>query len=451
MERTRLLATSLCRNVNVRQTLFYIPHEILGLPAFGVGWLLFLWGALAIGWIVWSVKKSGWSSEVKELLPFLLVTGIAIVWVLPHLEARAPDGTPLGLPIRGYGTLLLLGVISGWGLAAWRAGQRGLSLDSMVSLGWRVLIVGIVSARLFFVIEYWSEFQQPTWGQTVAKIIQFTEGGLVVYGSLIGGFVAFVWFARQKRLSIFALGDIIAPGVVLGMAIGRIGCLMNGCCYGGECHRGAWSIQFPRYSSIQQEVISPPYGHQLTTGRLHGFLLGHNEFNQPLVRAVDPNGPAENAGLVAGVRIASLNRIPTPNRAVAEEVLANSGPDISLELADGQVLKWNIGKLPDRSRPVHPSQIYGAISGFLICFLLLVSEPFFNRRGATMTLLLTVYPIVRFLEEMIRDDEPAQWGTALTISQLISLFVLVAALVTWYFVFRGARPPHRSAADPATA
>jgi phosphatidylglycerol:prolipoprotein diacylglycerol transferase len=226
---------------------------------------------------------------------------------------------------------------------------------------------------------------------------------------------------------------------------------MNGCCYGGECHLEKGCVQFPKYSSVEQQVLSPPYRHQLATGRLHGFVMSANQAGQPLVRSVDPRSAAEDGGLTAGVRIAEINGIATEKIDVAEEVLLHSGPDISITLADGQRLKWTIGAMPPQSRPVHPSQFYAAISGFLILFVLLTIEPFFDRRGALMATLLTLYPVVRFLEEIIRDDEPTQWGTALTISQLISVVVLLGGLVTWYFVFRKEIGERRAPAKTAAA
>ena len=92
------------------QTFFFIPDRIFGVPVFGLGWLLLVWGVVSTVWVAWSAKKSGWSAAVKELAPFLLVTAAAILFLFPRLEVRSPTGTVLGLPIRGYGTLLLCAV-----------------------------------------------------------------------------------------------------------------------------------------------------------------------------------------------------------------------------------------------------------------------------------------------------------------------------------------------------
>lgn len=417
------------------QTFFLFPHSVFALPVFGLGWALIIWVIGTSVWIWRRLKMRGWTAETREPLPWLLVVGLVIAFVLPRLEAKGPNGDVLGLPVRGYGTFMALGVMGACGLTVYRGTRRGLSLDTMSSIALPVILAGIVGARLFFVIEYWENFQMPSWSATLLEIVKFTEGGLVVFGSLIGGFLAYVWFAVRHKLPMLVLGDVIAPGVILGMAIGRIGCLMNGCCYGGLCEHGAWGIQFPRFSAVEQRVVSPPYSHQLAEGQLHGFLMESRD-DQPFVKAVDPGSAAELQGLRAGGRIVAINGIETPTTADAHNVLIRSGPDISLSLSDGQHLKWTIGVLPDKSRSVHPTQIYSSIGGFLICMVLLSAESFLNRSGAVIAMFLTLYPLVRFLEEMIRDDEPGQLGTSLTISQLVSLGTLGAALVMWWAVAR---------------
>ncbi len=77
------------------------------------------------------------------------------------------------------------------------------------------------------------------------EVLKFTEGGLVVYGSLIGAGLAFLVYCKKHKLPMLKLADIIAPSLVIGLAFGRSGCLLNGCCYGGVCDK-PWAITFPR-------------------------------------------------------------------------------------------------------------------------------------------------------------------------------------------------------------
>ena len=92
-----------------------------------------------------------------------------------------------------------------------------------------------------------------------------------------------------------------------------------------------------------------------------------------------------------------------------------------------------------RSLPVHPTQIYSSISALLLCLFLLAYHPFRRRDGVVFGLLITIYPIIRILLEVIRTDEAPQLGTGLSISQLISILLLTAVVIYWSYVLR--KPP----------
>jgi phosphatidylglycerol:prolipoprotein diacylglycerol transferase len=132
--------------------LFRIPYVWGGVPMFGVGVLLAVWAvASAIG-LGLLVRRQGWSAEVWSLVPVVAILGAAILF-LPRLF---PDG----LPIRGYGVMVLLGAVSGVVLAIYRARQVGLHPDVIMSLAFWLFVCGILGARLFYVIEYWEEMFQ---------------------------------------------------------------------------------------------------------------------------------------------------------------------------------------------------------------------------------------------------------------------------------------------------
>src|SRR5690606_29277570 len=116
-----------------------------------------------------------------------------------------------GLAIRGYGMMLLLAVAAGVGLTMYRARRVGVNPEIILSLGTWFFIWGILGARAFYVIEYWDRFQKPTLVQTLFAIINLTQGGLVVYGSLLAGGAALVVFIRKYHLPGLALADLIAP------------------------------------------------------------------------------------------------------------------------------------------------------------------------------------------------------------------------------------------------
>ena len=89
-----------------------------------------------------------------------------------------------------------------------------------------------------------------------------------------------------------------------------------------------------------------------------------------------------------------------------------------------------------RSLAVHPTQLYSTIDALILCVLLLCYDRFRRRDGELTALMITVYPITRFLIERIRTDEAAIWGTGLHISQNISLGILAVAVCLWIYILR---------------
>ncbi len=215
----------------MRRTLFYIPHEIGGVPVFGWGWALLIWLVISGAILLWSARRNGWQRELRGQLPMILLVSAAVVFVIPRVEEpivdRAwiipPVAATAGLPIRGYGVMLLLAVVSGVTLAAVRANRAGLSAEVIMGLAFGMVVGGIVGARLFFIIQYWQLLQGETWRQTLGNLLSVDKGGLVVYGSLIGAAVAFLWFCRHHRLPALPLGDLIARKSRFGPGVGPRG------------------------------------------------------------------------------------------------------------------------------------------------------------------------------------------------------------------------------------
>ncbi|MDA1054145.1 MAG: prolipoprotein diacylglyceryl transferase [Planctomycetota bacterium] len=427
----------------MRQTLFYIPHEVLGVPVFGLGWALGLWLAFSVILLIVLSRQRGWTAEIAGNLPLLAIFGIALYAILPMLEVRPPGLEPLGLPIRGYGMFVLAGIVAGMSLSIYRATQMGIDPELIYSLAFWMFAIAIAGARLFYVIQKWSEFKRETLVETVGAIMKFTEGGLVVYGSVIGGILALYLFSRRRQISMFELGDVIAPGMAIGLAFGRIGCLMNGCCYGGVCDGWPLAITFPKYSSDQLEQLSPPYAHQyslgLVSGELYGFQLGVDSHGKPTVNTVTRGSAAEQAGLRAGVTIAMINGTIVSTLSDARQMLLRGRPQIQIVTTDDDSISWHVDTIPTHSQPVHPTQIYSSINAALLCLVVWFAYPFRRRHGDILLLLFGLYSITRFLLEAIRTDEGGQLGTSFTISQLVSLGVLALCVGLWLVLLRQPR------------
>jgi phosphatidylglycerol:prolipoprotein diacylglycerol transferase len=127
--------------------------------------------------------------------------------------------------IRWYGIMVVLAVIAIIGISLLEAKRVGIAEDHIYSLGAYAVIGGIVFSRVIHVIDKWDYY--------IAHPMQiFNFEGLAVYGAVIGVVLAIIIYCLAKKLSIWLIADIISPGALVGMAIGRIGCVLNGCCYG---------------------------------------------------------------------------------------------------------------------------------------------------------------------------------------------------------------------------
>ena len=437
----------------MHQTLFRIPNQLFGLPVFGFGLLLAVWAVLGIGTFVWVGRRQGFRHpDTLNYIPLLAILGLAIWYIPPMIK------DDLGIPIRGYGVLLLTAIVAGAGLSVWRARQRGLDADHVLSIVLWGVVPGIVGARAFYVIEYWDRFHRDTLGQTLGAIVNITEGGIVVYGSLIGALLGFGYYAWKQKMRLLAVLDLLTPGMLLGLSIGRIGCLLNGCCYGGLCEH-PWAVHFP--------AGTPPYAHQvehhqipypereaLVQGEtyLNGLKLPTNPLAPPVIVDVEPGSPAEAAGMQPGQTIARINKrapvemvrkngkeVAIPRAGIAQELLWQTygqGSEIVVVTDDGFVAGWPLTGPPPATLGVHPTQLYSAIDALVICLFLLAWDPFRRRDGELLALFLTIYPITRFLMEMIRTDEP-KWQVgplALTIGQIVSLCLFALAAGLWTYL-----------------
>jgi phosphatidylglycerol:prolipoprotein diacylglycerol transferase len=136
-------------------------------------------------------------------------------------------------------------VALGFAAGLWTASRRGLRefvpAEKVLDLGPWLIIGAILGARLLYVITFW---QEEFAGKPIFSVLMVWRGGLVYYGGLIGASLACMLYARLKHLPLWKIADILAPSIALGQAFGRIGCLLNGCCYGRPCTL-LWAIRFP--------------------------------------------------------------------------------------------------------------------------------------------------------------------------------------------------------------
>lgn len=240
-------------------TLFHIPSRLTvagwSLPLFGAGLLLAAWAIVGAVVVARSLAARGWKETLAALGVPLVVMGGLVGVVLPALD----DGQ--GVPVRGYGAMLLAAAAAGTWLSIRRGRAAGFDAETILALGMEIFLWGLVGARLFYVVEYHEQFFRPgesLWA-AIPRILNLAAGGLVVFGSLPTAGLAAWRFARRRGLPVLPLADCIAPGLLVGLALGRIGCFLNGCCYGGPCDV-PWAVTFP--------AQSPPWLDQAARGLL---------------------------------------------------------------------------------------------------------------------------------------------------------------------------------------
>ena len=187
--------------------------------------------------------------------------------MLPELFRIGP------FPIRTYGLMLALAFLFGVWSVRRATARDGKPFEPYLNIAYIMIFGGIIGARLAYVIMHWSDFAgnllsafNPFHGD------QFGIAGLNLYGGVVTALVLSYLYIRYKRMSVLEVFDYFAPALALGIGIGRIGCFLNGCCFGTPTEL-PWGVVFPP-GSIPDSVFGavPLHPAQLYTS-LYGFGL----------------------------------------------------------------------------------------------------------------------------------------------------------------------------------
>src|SRR5438105_2145934 len=168
---------------------------------------------------------------------------------------------PNGIPIYGFGLMLFLSFIACTAFVTWLGKREGFDKDRIYDLAFWVFIGGIIGARIVYMIQY---------DVPIGDWYKIWQGGIVFYGSALGGWagygLAWLWqrYAKHVHINTWKLADVVAPVVCVGLAIGRIGCLLNGCCYGHVCPD--CGVRFPTLTAPARELVVMKEGYQTSAG-----------------------------------------------------------------------------------------------------------------------------------------------------------------------------------------
>jgi phosphatidylglycerol:prolipoprotein diacylglycerol transferase len=157
------------------------------------------------------------------------------------------------LTIHWYGIMVAAGFLVGLWSARGRAVREGFAPELAVDFGPWLLVGAIVGARLLYVVSYWDvAFAGKPWWE----VFMIQKGGLVYYGGFVGAVCGAAIFCRKRGISFLKAGDLLAPSIALGQVFGRIGCYLNGCCYGFPTDV-PWACHFPHYHETHGIGVHP--------------------------------------------------------------------------------------------------------------------------------------------------------------------------------------------------
>ena len=264
----------------MRQVLFYIPVHAdspLGLPGWVV--LLMTW-AVFCGYSLRRVWKegNGLTDEFRSTLFFcgMVAAGLIFLGSGIFTSDPNPDGSPgpfpiQRLPVFGYGAALVAGVVGSMWVGGRRAKLVGVEPQFARDLTVMLVLAGVIGSRLFHIVQYsdrvFDRCVSPF--DYVKAAVMLPDGGLTLYGGLILASLTYIAVCRFKGVNAVKFADAAVPAVFVGIAFGRLGCFLNGCCYGGRCEL-PWAVQFPQGSAAWSALVSRGY---LPEDALHTMSL----------------------------------------------------------------------------------------------------------------------------------------------------------------------------------
>ncbi|MFA5113411.1 MAG: prolipoprotein diacylglyceryl transferase [Candidatus Margulisiibacteriota bacterium] len=152
-----------------------------------------------------------------------------------------------GFTLHAYGLMVALGLGIGVALIAYFAWRyEKIAPETILDLALYCILGGIAGARLLYVAGQWEYFAEHP-----LEIVMLQNGGLVFLGSFLVGIPLLAFLVKKRKLSLLKVLDATAPGISLGYAIGRLGCFLNGCCFGLPTDL-PWGLVFPAGSLAAQ-------------------------------------------------------------------------------------------------------------------------------------------------------------------------------------------------------
>ncbi len=315
------------------------------------------------------------------------------------------------LTVKSYGTMMVIAFLAAVTLI--RRLSRSFTPDPqyITNAALYSLIAGVIGARLFYVIHYFDQFQGR-----LLSVFAIWQGGLELLGGILSAIAVIGFYCRYHKLPVRRYLDILAIGLMLALVFGRIGCFLNGCCF-GKLTNLPWAVRFPygSYAYCSQIYPNPERNRPQPQLKLPDEFFGYYE---------------EEGKRVYGLK---------PYKDLTQEQ------------------KYMVDKGPYRCLPVHPTQLYSSVKGAFLALILYLfwrrsqrdenakgPRKLFTKPGCTFGLMFIIYGISRFLMEFLRDDNPFEFD-GLTISQNIGIAMVVFGVLLM-IIFEKMKPDYLSSA-----
>ena len=171
------------------------------------------------------------------------------------LEHVGKNFSIFGLEIAFYGCTMATGIIAGYLLAAREAKRTGQNPDDYLDMLLYAVFFAIIGARLYYVIFSWDYYKD-----NLLSILNLRQGGLAIYGGIIGAFTTVYFFAKKRKLSWLQMLDTACPGLALGQVVGRWGNFFNREAF-GDYTNGLFAMQLPVSAVRSGEITEKMWEH----------------------------------------------------------------------------------------------------------------------------------------------------------------------------------------------
>jgi len=303
------------------------------------------------------------------------------------------------LTVKSYGLMMVIGFLMA--VSSIRHLSRNITPDPQLITNAALysLIGGVVGARLFYVIHYFEHFKENP-----VSVFAIWHGGLELLGGVILAITVIILYLLYHKLPIRRYLDILAIGLMLALTFGRIGCFLNGCCFGKPTEL-PWAVRFPYSSFAYRSQVHPNPERNRPEAQLElpDEFFGYYDDDGDWVQDLKPK----------------------------------------VYLTEQQKIEVTKGKY--RCLPVHPTQLYSSSVAAFVCLILYLfwrksqkNGKNLIRPGCTFCLMFLLYGIARFFIEFLRDDNPLEFD-GLTISQNLAVAMIIFGVVL-LIIFQKIKP-----------